>query len=87
MSMYNLIEYSKNVSKALGSFGQYYRDEPNDNITKSESFIYKFKTTGKTPAACNTKDIKIAVPLKHLSDFCRTLKIPLINCGINLTLI
>ena len=33
MSMYNLIEYSSNYSKISGSLWQYYRDEPNDNLT------------------------------------------------------
>ena len=63
MPMYNLIEYSDNYSKTSGSLWQYYRDDPNDNITQSESFKYKFKITGKTPAAGNTEDVKIAVPL------------------------
>ena len=46
---------------------QYYRDDPNDNITQSEWFKYKIEITGKTPAAGNTKDVEITVPLKHLS--------------------
>ena len=66
---------------------QYYRDDPNDNITQSESFKFKIKITGKTPAAGNTKDVEIAVPLKYLSNFWRTLEMPLINCDINLILI
>ena len=48
---------------------QYYRDDPNDNITQSVSFEYKIKMTGKCPVAGNTKDVKIAVPLKYLSNF------------------
>ena len=63
MPMYNLIEYSDNYSKTSESLWQYYRDDPNDNITQSESFKYKFKITGKTPAAGNTENVKIAVPL------------------------
>ena len=47
--MYNLIEYSNNYSKTSGGLGQYYRDNPNDNIMESESFKYKFKITGKIP--------------------------------------
>ena len=65
---------------------QYYRDDPNDNITQSESFKFKIKIRGKTPAAGNTKDVEIAVPLRYLSNFWRTLKMPLINCEINLIL-
>ena len=30
--MYNLIEYRDNYSKTSGSFWQYYKDDPNDNI-------------------------------------------------------
>ena len=61
--MYDLIEYSDNYSKTSGSLWQYYRDDPNDNITQSESFKYKFKITGNTPAAGNTENVKMAVPL------------------------
>ena len=77
MPMYNLIEYSHN--KTSRNWWQYYRDDPNDNIIQSESFKYKIKITGKTPAAGNTKDIEIAVPLKYLSNFWRTLEMPLIS--------
>ena len=83
MPMYNLIEYSDNYSKTSGSLWQYYKDDPNDNITQSESFKSKIKITGKTPAAGNTKDVEIIVPLKY---FWRTLEMPLINCELNLIL-
>ena len=86
MLMYNLIEYSDNYLKTSGNLWQYYRDDPNDNITQTESFKYKIKITGKTPAADNTKDVEIAVPLKYLSNFWRTLEMLLINCEINLIL-
>ena len=85
MLMYNLIEYSDNYSKTSGLW-QCYRDDPNDNITQSESFKYKITITGKTLAADNTKDVKIAVPLKYLSNFWRTLEMPLNNCEISLDL-
>ena len=55
-------------------------------VTDSESFKYKVKIIGKTPAASNRKNIEIVVPLKYLSNFWRTLKISLINCEINLIL-
>ena len=84
MSMYNLIEYSDNYSKTSGSLWQYYKDDPNDNITDSESFKSKIKITGKTPAAGNTKDVEIIVPLKYLSSFWGTLEMLLINCEVNL---
>ena len=51
MPMYNLIEYSDNYSKTSGSLWQYYKDDPNDNITQSESFKSKIKITEKNPAA------------------------------------
>ena len=86
MPMYNLIEYSNNYSKTSGSLWQYYKDEPNDNLANSESFKSKVKITGNIPAGGNTKDVKIIVPLKHLSNFWRTLEMPLINCEVILSL-
>ena len=86
MPMYNLIEYSDNYSKTSGSSWQYYKDDSNDNLVRSESFKSKMKIMGKTPAAGNTKDIEIIVPLKYLSNFWRTLEMPLINCEVNLIL-
>ena len=44
------------------------------------------KITGKTPDNGNTKDVEIIVPLKYLSNFWRTLEMPLINCEVNLIL-
>ena len=86
MPMYTLIEYSDNYAKTSGILWQYYRDEPNDNLANSESFKFKVKITGKTPNADNEKDVEIMVPLKCLSNFWRTLEIPLINCEVNLIL-
>ena len=37
------------------------------------------KITGKTPVDGNTKKFEIIVPLKYLSNFLRTLEMPLIN--------
>ena len=86
MPMSNLIEYIDNYSKTSGSLWQYYKDDPNDNIIKSESFKSKIKVTGKIPATGNTKDVEIIVPLEYLSNFCRTLEMPLINYQVNLIL-
>ena len=86
MPMCNLIEYSDNFSKTCGSLWQYYKDEPNDNIARSESFKSKVKITGKTPEDGNTKDVEIILPLKYLSNFWRTLEMLLINCEVNLIL-
>ena len=51
MSIYNLIEYSKNYLKTSGSLWNYYRDEPaQDNeinhYLKSKSFDYKSRVIG-----------------------------------------
>ena len=56
MTMYNLIEYSDNYSKTFGSLWQYYKDDPNENITQPEPFKSKIKIIGKTSAAGNTKN-------------------------------
>ena len=72
--------------KTTGSLWQYFRDEPDDNIEDSESFKSKIKITGKTPDDDNEKDVEIMVPLKYLSNFWRTLEMPLINCEVSLIL-
>ena len=86
MPLYNLLEYSDNYAKTSGSLWQYYRDEPNDNLADSESFKSSIKITGKTPYNCNEKGVEIMVSLKYLSNFWRTLQMPLINCEVNLVL-
>ena len=86
MPMYNLIEYSDNYAKTTGSLWQYFNDEPNDDIEDSELFKSKIKVTGKTPDDDNEKDVEIMVPLKYLSNFWRTVEMPLINCKVNLIL-
>ena len=57
MPMYNLLEYSKNYRKTIGSLYNYYRDEltndgndnfANRNVVNSETFKYKNKITGNT---------------------------------------
>ena len=95
MPMYNLIEYSDNYAKTTGSLWQYCKDIPalnaNDEITDftggntTDSFNFKAKVTGQTEDN-GTKDVEIMVPLKYLSNFWRTLEMPLINCEVNLIL-
>ena len=97
MPMYNLIEYSDNYAKTTGSLWQYCKDIPaqnanaNDVITEftegnlTDSFNFKLKITGRTGNG-GTKDVEIMVPLKYLSNFWRTLEIPLINCEVYLIL-
>ena len=104
--MCNLIEYSKNYSKASGSLMNYYRDELindtndnnnfNKNVVNSKSFKYKASIIGSTynvdenndayvAKKAVTKNIKIVIPLKHLSSLWRTLDMLLINCEVSLT--
>ena len=85
-SICNLIEYNNNYAKASGSLWQCYKDDPNYNISDSESFKFKARITGRTPANGNTKDVEITVSLKYLSNFWRTLEMPQINCEINFIL-
>ena len=97
ISLYNLLEYSKNYKKTTRSLWNCYRDEPSDPLSSnSESFKYKTRITGNTYnfAAGNanynaTKVVKnetVVIPLKYLNNFWRTLNIPLINCEIELIL-
>ena len=97
MSMYNLLEYSKSYRKTTGNFWNYYRDEPNSglggennnvnySIKDSKAFDYKTSITGKLEGNNTEKEVEIVVPLKYLSNFWRTLNMPLINCEINLIL-
>ena len=94
MSMYNLIEYSDNYADSSGSFYQFERDESpmNDNnnplnvaLDNSVSVKCKASLLGKaTDADGNDKSLRnanIVVPLKYLSNFFRSLEIPLINCN------
>ena len=86
MPVYNLIEYSDNYSDTSRSLWQFKRDEvpaSNANLTinNSQSFKYKAALLEKTADAVgNTnsfvEETKIIVPLKHLSNFWRSLEIP-----------
>ena len=96
MPMYNLIEYSDNYSGASGSVWQCKRDEvPANNadlsVDNSQSFKYKATLAGKTADAVNNtnnsvKNTKTVFPLKYLSNFWRSLEMPLISCKIHLEL-
>ena len=86
MPMYNLIEYSDNYAKTSGNLWQYFRDEPDNDLEDSESFESEIKITGKPPNGNNVKDVEIMVSLKCLSNFWKTLEMPLINCEVNLIL-
>ena len=93
MPMYNLIEYSDNHTDSSGSLWQFKRDEQNiaaagipNAITtnNSTSFKYKSSLSGAPNAIGALKNAKIVVPLKYLSDFFRSLEMPLFNCKIHL---
>ena len=93
--MYNLIEYSDNYSDTSGSLWQFKRDEQpkqnNGDISDvstdySSSFKYKSNFIGTMPNGGRKNGVKIAVPLKYLSNFWRSLEMPLINCKVELSL-
>ena len=85
MPMYNLIEYNDNYSKTSGRLWHYYRDKPAlpdicalDNFPGNSAW-FKFK---QKISICSTEDdgakaVKWMVTLKYLSNFWRTLEIPL----------
>ena len=94
MPMHNLIEYSNNYSDTSGSLWQFKRDETEGYVdltnNNSSSFKYKLSFIGDTDAdgTANRKKegVKITIPLKYLSNFWRSLKIPLINCKVEFSL-
>ena len=88
MARYNLFKYSKNYRKTTGSLWNYYRDEPSDPLSyNSESFKYKTNIVGKTPEDNDSlKNAEAVIPLKRLSNFSRSLNIPLINGEVELVL-
>ena len=88
MLMYNLFEYSKNYRKTTGSLWNYYRDEPSTPLSlNSKPFFKKASIVGKTPEDNDSlTGGKIVISLKHLSNFWRSLNIPLINCEVELIL-
>ena len=88
MPIYNLLEYCKNYRKTTGRFQNYYRNEPSNSIySHSETFKYKSNIVGKAPEDNDSlTNAKVVVPLKHLSNFWRSLNIPLINCEVELIL-
>ena len=95
MPMYNLIEYSDNYQDSSATLYQYKRDEPpaDDAIAdltagNSSSLKYKISLLGNPVVADNIarRSVKVVVPLKYLSNFFRSLEMPLINCKITLNL-
>ena len=52
----------------------------------TDSFNFKAKITGQTNDDGEINNVEIMVPLKYLSNFWRTLEMPLINCEVELIL-
>ena len=93
--MYNLIEYSDNYQDSSATLYQYKRDEPPEanaiddlTVDNSNSFKYKVSLLRNPVVADNIakRSTKIVVPLKYISNFFRSLEMPLINCKIKLNL-
>ena len=89
MPMCNLIEYSDNYEDSTGSLYHFKKDQittgNNANVdiiaNNSTPFTYRANLIGD-----NANNVKLVVPLKYLSNFFRSLEMPLINCKINLEL-
>ena len=95
MPMYNLIEYSDNYQDSSATLCQYKRDEPPEanafadlTVNNSSSFKYKVSLLGNPVLDGNItkRSVKVVVPLKYLSNFFRSLEMPLSNCKIKLNL-
>ena len=99
MPMYNLIDYSDNYQDSSATLYQYKRYEPPEDdavadltANNSNSLKYKIKLLGNVTevagdaAGVKRLSVKVVVPLKYLSNFFRSLEMPLINCKIKLNL-
>ena len=95
MPMYNLIEYSDNYQDSSATLYQYKRDEPPEDNALADltannwsSFKHKISLLGdrNVVGGIVRLNVKIVVPLKYLSNFFRSLEMPLINCKIKLNL-
>ena len=95
MLMYNPIDYSDNYQDSSATLYQYKQDEPPEDdavadltTDNSSSFKYKVSLLGNPVVANNIAriNVKVVVPLKYLSNFFRSLEMPLINCKIKLNL-
>ena len=99
MPMYNLIEYSDNNQDSSATLYQYKQDEPPEadavadlTADNPDSLKYKIKLLGNVTevagdaAGVRRLNLKVVVPLKYLSNFFRSLEMPLINCKIKLNL-
>ena len=86
MPKHNLLENSDNYELSSGSLYQFKRDEipsKNPDISNDNSTSFKYKSELLENQVNN---VKIAVPLKYINNFFRSLEMPLINCKISLEL-
>ena len=95
MPMYNLIEYSDNYQDSSATLYQYKLNEPPEanaiadlTADNSSSFKYKVSLLGNPVVDNNIakRSVKFVIPLKYLSNFFRSLEMPLFNCKIKLNL-
>ena len=95
MPMYNVIEYSDNYQDSSATLYQYKRNQPPEDdvvadLTADNSSSFKFKVSllGNPVLDGNItkRSVKVVVQLKYLSNFFRSLEMPLINCKIKLNL-
>ena len=81
------------IIKTTGSLWNYYRDEPSNPLSSnSKSFKYKTSITGSVGKEgydankVGKNETEVVIPLKHLSNFWKSLNIPLINCEVEIVL-
>ena len=99
MPMYNLIEYSDNYQDSAATLHLYKQDEPPEDdavadltANSSDSLKYKIKLLGNVTefdgdaAGVRRLNVEVLVQVKYLSNFFRSLDMPLINCKIKLNL-
>ena len=89
--MYNLIEYSDNYSDTSGSLSDFKKDEivNNADLTNDDndpSCKYKASLITNNETDGTKMGVKIAVTLKYLSNFWRSLEMSSINCKAELSL-
>ena len=80
MPMFDLVEYSNNYSKTSGSLQQYCKNVPNDPIEESEHLNLNQVFQKILTIQINSCTIK------YLSNFWRTVEMPLTDCEINVIL-
>ena len=80
MPMYNLLEYSGNYEDTTETLYQFKRDKPPNNNDEVDNNT----TSLKYKSIDGINNIKLVVPLKYISNFFRSLEMPLVNCKVDL---